>query len=117
MKYDKHHIKKIIDALADGQGRVRACKIAGIDYQTFLNWIELHIEFFEQIKKAESIGNDKIKDICKRRIIENTTWQSAAWWLERNFPDEYKMKTEQINKNTNTEKINITYEDIHEADK
>jgi ParB-like chromosome segregation protein Spo0J len=30
VKYDKEHRDIIINALADGQGRVRACKAAGI---------------------------------------------------------------------------------------
>lgn len=92
MKYDKDTVKKIIDALADGQGRVRACKIAGISYQTFVNWKSEKIEFIESVKKAEETGNDKIKDICQRRIIEDKSWQSAAWWLERNYPDQYSLK-------------------------
>ena len=94
MKYDKFHIDLILNSLKDGEGRVRACKRANISYQTFLDWIEQKIEFSESVKKAELIGNDKIKDICKRKIIEDKSWQSGAWWLERNFPNEFKIRTE-----------------------
>jgi hypothetical protein len=90
MKYTAHITNKIFDALADGQGRVRACKIAGISYDTLLDWLSKYTEFSEALKKAEDCGNDKIKDICKRRIIEDKSWQSAAWWLERNYPNEYR---------------------------
>jgi len=90
MKYDAAHIDPFLQALKDGQGRVRACKIANIDYQTFLNWCESNIEFLESVKKAEADGNDKIKDMQKRKIIEDPSWQSGAWWLERNFPDEFR---------------------------
>jgi len=90
MKFDKHHIDKIITALEDGQGRVRAVASAGITYQTLLNWMRDDLEFLEAVKKAEDTGNDKIKDICKRRIIEDKSWQSGAWWLERNYPDQYR---------------------------
>ncbi len=103
MKFDKHHIDLIINALANGEGRVRACKIAGIDYQTFLNWLNDNnkVEFFEAVKKAEDMGNDKIKDICKCKIIEDKSWQSGAWWLERNYPDEFRNKQE-LEHNLNT---------------
>ena len=94
MKYNKHHIKKIVESLQNGDGRVRACQKANINYQTFLNWLNEHLEFLEAVKKAEDAGNDKIKDICKRRIIEDKSWQSAAWWLERNFPEHYRARTE-----------------------
>jgi len=96
MKYNKHTIDKILTALADGQGRVRACKIAGIDYQTFINWYNSKVEFFEAVKKAEEVGYDKIRDICERKIIEDKAWQAAAWTLERLFPQRYG-KAETIN--------------------
>lgn len=89
MKYTPHTVGKLTDALANGEGRVRACKIAGISYQTFLDWLNGKPEFLEDIKKAEDQGNDRIKDLQKRKIIEDKSWQSGAWWLERNFPDEF----------------------------
>jgi len=92
MKYGKERVEKITQALSDGQGRVRACKIAGIHYDTFTEWMRRKPEFSEAVKKAEATGNDKIKDICQRRIIEDKSWQSAAWWLERNYPDQYSLK-------------------------
>jgi hypothetical protein len=92
MKYNKDHIDIIIKALEDGSGRVRACKAAHITYQTFINWLD-KVEFLDAVKKAESIGEDKIADICKQRIINDPSWQSAAWWLERNFPDKYRNRS------------------------
>ena len=94
MKYDEHHINLITESLANGDGRVRACKIANINYQTFLNWLRDNVEFLELVKKAEDAGNDKIKDLQKRKIIEDKSWQSGAWWLERNYPDEFRNKHE-----------------------
>ena len=86
MKYNKSTIKKIIAALADGQGRVRATKAAGISFETFCQWMDKYPEFFERVKKAEEIGYKKVHDICKHRIIDDASWQSAAWWLERTDP-------------------------------
>ena len=94
MKYDKEHIDIIIASLNEGDGRVRACQKANISYQCFLDWMENKIEFSESVKKAEINGNDKIKDICKRRIIEDKSWQSAAWWLERNYKTEFASRTD-----------------------
>lgn len=108
MKYTEDTIKKIEESLQKGDGRVRAVNQAGIDYATFMRWMhdERKAKFANRIKKAEDAGNDKIKDICKRRIIENETWQSAAWWLERNYPDEYRNKQEHEHKGGVT--INLT---------
>ena len=108
MKYNKSTIKKITQALCDGQGRVRACKIAGIHYDTFMEWMRSKPEFAEAVKKAEATGNDKITDICRRRIIEDKSWQSAAWWLERTDPANYGQRN---NLNINAEKPLIVVAD------
>ena len=108
MKYGKERVKKITQALCDGQGRVRACKIAGIYYDTFMEWMRSKPEFSEAVKKAEATGNDKIKDICKRRIIEDKSWQSAAWWLERTDPANFGQRN---NLNISAEKPLIVVAD------
>jgi len=107
MKYNKSTIKKIIAALADGQGRVRATKAAGISFETFCRWMN-DDEFSEQVKKAEEIGYKKIHDVCQRRIIEDQSWQSAAWWLERTDPANYGQRN---NLNINAEKPLIVVAD------
>ena len=108
MKYGKERVKKITQALCDGQGRVRACKIAGIRYDTFMEWMRSKPEFSEAVKKAEATGNDKIKDICQRRIIEDKSWQSAAWWLERTDPANFGQRN---NLNISAEKPLIVVAD------
>lgn len=96
MKFNDEHIKPLIESLQNGDGRVRACKAAGIHYSTFLNWLNDpdKSDFSERVKKAEQTGNDRIKDLCLRKIIENKSWQSSAWILERRFPDEFRLRTE-----------------------
>ena len=108
MKYGKERVKKITQALCDGQGRVRACKIAGIHYDTFMEWMRSKPEFSEAVKKAEATGNDKINDICQRRIIEDKSWQSAAWWLERTDPANFGQRN---NLNISAEKPLIVVAD------
>lgn len=98
MKYDKEHISIIINQLTEGNGRVAACKAAGISYQCFIEWMEdeRKIEFSESVKKAETTGENRIKDLAKRAILAkfSENWQAAAWWLERNYPEQYKNKIE-----------------------
>ena len=107
MKYEKHIIDKIKTSLENGDGRVRACKNANISYETFIRWYNEKSEFNELVKKAEDVGNDKIKDLCKRKIIEDKSWQSGAWWLERTYPDEYKNRSEQKVFETNLPAVQI----------
>jgi transposase-like protein len=96
MKYNKETREKFISAIEQGAGRVRACKVAGINYQTFLNWIsdERKIEFVEDLKKAEEQGKLTLKEAAVESVTKafKKHWQSAAWWLERVYPDEFKNK-------------------------
>ena len=108
MKYNKSTTNKILTALADGQGRVAAVKEAGISFQAFCVWLEKYSEFFERVKKAEEIGYKKIHDVCERRVIEDQSWQSGAWWLERTDPANYGQRN---NLNINAEKPLIVVAD------
>ena len=106
MKKDKPHIDALINALMDGNGRVRSCKMANIDHQTLLNWERDDSEFSDRIKEAEIQGNVKLKDLQKRKILEDKSWQSGAWWLERNYPEEFRNRQEV--KHEGPVQINIT---------
>jgi transposase len=89
MKNKKEVVDRIIETLERGDGRVAACENAGVSYQTFLRWIDEKSEFCELIKKAEENGLDRIKDVQIQKILSNDSWQSAAWWLERNYPERF----------------------------
>jgi len=96
MKYDKDHIEIILKALSEKKGRVIACKLAGITYETFTKWMEDKIEFSESVKKAEKVGDEYGEEYAKASIFKamDKYWQAGAWWLERNFPDKYRDKKE-----------------------
>lgn len=91
MKYDKDHIDKIKEALENGKGRVQAAGLAGISYETFTVWMETKSEFSEMVKRAEGIGKDGNKYYAISCIFAKMKdqWQAAAWWLERNYPNEF----------------------------
>jgi hypothetical protein len=89
MKYTKETVARIIETLESGDGRVAACKNAGINYTTFLRWMDEKSEFCESVKKAEETGIDRIKDAQIQKILTNESWQSAAWWLERRHAEQF----------------------------
>lgn len=121
MKYDTDTIAKVIEKLEDGQGRVNACKHANINYQTFLNWLADpdKVEFLEAVKKAENAGYDKTKDLAILAIKAkfNTSWQAAAWWLERNYPDQYRNRIEnEVNVKEHREILKRMFDDTAEPE-
>jgi DNA-binding XRE family transcriptional regulator len=89
MKYNKAIVQKITTALENGIGKTYAAEAAGISFQTFCNWEKGKVEFFEAVKKAMDIGMQVNLDRCEQRIINDKSWQSAAWWLERNYPERF----------------------------
>lgn len=90
MKYCKEITNEIAQLLEEGSNRTDACIIAGIHYDTFMEWLRGKPEFSEAIKRAEAL--------CKQRninIIQKATrkyWTAAAWWLERKHQDEFSIK-------------------------
>jgi hypothetical protein len=107
-KYNEETVNIIIEILSEGRGRVAAVKEAGITYHTFINWME-DVQFLQRIKKAEFIGYDRIKQSQIDKVINDKNWTSAAWWLERKYPDEFG-KREPQTKDTIIEKKTIIYQ-------
>lgn len=75
--------------MRNGSTRTDACCIAGIVYDTFLEWMKKP-EFAESIKKAEAECKQRNITIIQKAAI--TTWQAAAWWLERKHWKEFALK-------------------------
>ncbi len=101
-KLDEKRLKKVVDGITAGLPYDTACALAGITYQTFLNWMRAgeaaesgkFFEFFEAVKKAEAIAESvhiaNIKNAGKSGV-----WQADAWMLERRYPQKWGKK-EQI---------------------
>lgn len=110
MKYKKYIIETICQNLRKGKTRISSVRKAGIDYQTFLDWLDGKIpknafkncksksdikkkknEFSELIKKAEIEGIATRKGRAEDGLLSsmNKNWTACAWYLERKFPDEY----------------------------
>ncbi len=113
MKYVPHTIVAICQAIAGGSPRTKAAKKAGINFDTFCEWMRGDLpnavlkkckteeelatkkaEFSEAIKKAETIRNALITTDAVFHIHKamKKSWQAAAWWLERTDP-EFRQKT------------------------
>ena len=95
-KLDEKRLKKVVEGITAGLPYDTACALAGITYQTFLNWMRAgeaaesgkFFEFFEEVKKAEAIAESvhiaNIKNAGKSGV-----WQADAWMLERRHPEKW----------------------------
>ena len=87
-KYTPEAVARIVEALELGATYEHAAAYGGITYQTFCNWRDEYLEFFEAIKAAEARAVygwlEKIE-----RAAEPGNWQAAAWKLERRHPEQW----------------------------
>jgi hypothetical protein len=91
MKYCPEITQQIANLLKEGSNRTDACTLADISYETFTQWM-LKSEFAEAIKKAEASCKNRNIAIIQKAAI--TTWQAAAWWLERKHREEFALKND-----------------------
>ena len=121
-KLTEDSIKKACEYIRAGNYAVVVCQYLGINESTYYNWIKkaeedmqlgtdsIYTKFFESIKKAEAEA-----EIHNIRIIQtaaDTTWQAAAWYLERKHKDRWSAKqiTELTGKDGND--LNITIKKV-----
>jgi len=123
-KYNELLIAMLVDLLESGKGRVEACKIVDISYQTFLTWLgdPGKPEFLEAIKIAESKKWEYIKETCERSVMSAATggqaWQAAAWMLERRYPEIYgkRLDTTITDKRKSVDELFPTEEELNNAE-
>src|SRR2546421_10078481 len=90
MKYSPEIVEEICKAVREGSSQKDAAILAGIAEATFYEWKNTKPEFAKPLEKAElECKNRNIKIIQKAAI---TTWQAAAWLLERRYFSEYALK-------------------------
>lgn len=86
-KYSKEILEALCKWIRSGNTYKDACMIEGISYQTFNEWRNAKPEFSDAIKKAEAMC--KAVRIALVLKAGQKSWQAAAWYLERRFPEEY----------------------------
>ena len=85
----KDYVDIVCENLTAKKGTISACKAAGIGFSTHYDWIERFPQYAKRIKKAELSGAKFGKEYAIQAIFAamSKSWQSAASWLERKYPD------------------------------
>lgn len=97
----------ILRALRHGATYKRAAEAAGMAYETFRAWRENDPVFSAAVEKAHGQMMQTALASIERAAKEGT-WQAAAWWLERTYPDEYGRSIQEHRGEVN-HTIRITY--------
>ena len=95
MKYCPEIVKEIADNIRNGRLQKDAAILANITEETFYQWMK-KAEFSESIKKAQSEFKKQLE--IRIQKAAGTTWQAAAWMLERRFKDDYSTRQENTGK-------------------
>ena len=103
-KLNKEIIEEILSYLKLGFSVNDTCEAVGITKQTFFRWKKQgkadkengiksdFCDFCDSIKTAKH----SVKKFMLSKIVQTAKekWEAAAWWLERNFPEDYSLKPE-----------------------
>lgn len=90
-KLTPERAEALIELLRDGVYVETACAACGVGTSTFYRWMtidrEPYVEFRDAVKKAEAEAETRAVEVV--RNAATTSWQAAAWWLERKFPERW----------------------------
>ena len=86
-KYDDERVKNILDVIRAGNYKVIAARAAGINPDTFYEWMKTKPDFSDAIKKAQAEG--ECRNVAIIAQAAQKQWQAAAWNLERQYPERW----------------------------
>jgi hypothetical protein len=108
-KYTEQNVNRILDALRGGNTRRASCAAGNISQDTFANWLRDHSAFSDAVEKAE--GEAELRNLAVIQDATKTTWQAAAWWLERKHKQEWSSRVEQTGADGSPVKVIVEYAD------
>lgn len=88
----------LFNALAAGASFETAAAFAGVARSTFQEWLKRgrrdeqpYAALLERVDEAVAIS--EVRDLQRVNLAAETTWQAAAWRLERRWPERYGRRT------------------------
>lgn len=88
---------KIVEALRRGNTRRAAARLAGIGQSTLSLWLakgregtkgdDRYVDLLARVTKAEAEAESRMVETIVEASVD--TWQAAAWYLERRYPDDF----------------------------
>lgn len=108
-KYTEQNVNRILGALRGGNTRRASCAAGNISQDTFANWLREHSAFSDAVEKAEAEA--ELRNLAVIQDATKTTWQAAAWWLERKHKAEWSSRVEQTGADGSPVKVIVEYAD------
>lgn len=94
-KFTPETISRLVEGLSQGNTRAVSCKLAGITVTVFCKWMKLgkadpaspYAELVSSVEKAEAEATARM--VARVMAAADTSWQAAAWYLERKYPESW----------------------------
>jgi len=100
LKLTEELIEKAYKLIAAGNYQKQVAQYLGIGERTWYRWLQkgetakskrsIYRQFWQAVKKAEAEA--AIRNVAIVQKAAQETWQAAAWWLERRYPEEWGRK-------------------------
>jgi len=105
----------ILKAIENGLTITSACKAAKVGRSTLYRELESDWDKRDALKKAEEQRDRMITDEAVAAVHSafGEDWRAAAWWLERNHPERYSLRSDFRPKAEEKKEIH-TDEDVQE---
>lgn len=88
-KFSRAYRNKILGLLRENPNLQRACKKAGIARSTLYRWMEENVDFRDDVRDAQEIGQDTMNDYVEAKLMENiqnNIQRSIEFYLRHNSP-------------------------------
>lgn len=115
IKLNKEVCDNICENLRRGNYITTACRASGISTGTYYNWKkrgekgeEPFKTFLERTDKAESEGELACMEVIYNSATEQGNWLSAAWILERKYPQRFGKREQMALQTDNDFKLEIS---------
>lgn len=95
LKLNRELIEKAYRYVAAGNYIETVCVYLGISKNTWYTWLKkgekqrqgIYRDFYDAIKKAEAEA--EMRNVAIIQEAARDTWQAAAWFLERKYPERW----------------------------
>jgi len=97
-KLSEELIQEMCDLIAEGRTFADAARIRRVGESTFYRWLaegrkengkRLCKLLVERVQEASDFSEAEALHSLKMSAVKNSNWRSAAWLLERRFPEKY----------------------------
>ena len=86
-KFTTERQERILRSIRAGNYVETAALAAGIGKSTFYDWLDRFPDFADAVQKARAEAEARYVAVIEQAT--ETSWQAAAWWLERTAPNRW----------------------------